>query len=431
MSGRAVFADGVRWTTIEVDPETGCIASVKCVDEAGAGNTLLFPGFVDIHVHAREYPLPPKPNPDEKARWEAVLRKETFLTAGQAAINGGVTLFAAMPNDPVPPDNREDYERKMHLAANSPCPAVIMACITDRSEPWADIPYKVYLDVASSSVSFDSWRSLEASLSRYGGCRVFFHAEDPKILEKHRHLGPRWRSRPPEAEIVAVEKILELTAKFGLHSHICHVSTEKALLLIGDYNSRSEKKVTCEATPHHLFFSIREGAVHARGGHRVPAADLLECNPPLRSEADRQFVLAGLKEGLVDVLATDHAPHTLEDKKSGAAGMPHLDTLGPFVGWLIKECGFLPARIAEILSAGPSRILAPDLPLKHGRIEETWAASFTLLDMNGTTLVEAGKIKDRGPLKTLCRWSPFEGIELPATVRTCVVRGRQYSFPQN
>lgn len=431
ISGKAVFADGVRPAVIEWDPEAGRIVSVKHIDEDDSPNVLVFPGFVDLHVHAREYPLPPDPSPDEKVRWEAALCKETFLTAGHAAINGGVTLFAAMPNDPIPPDDSASYERKLRLASQSPCPVVLIACITARSEPWADVPYKVYLDAEPSRVSFNRWKDLENALSRYRGCRVFFHAEDPEILEKHSDLGPRWQSRPPEAEIVAVAKILELTTKFGLHTHVCHVSTEKALSLIVDYNSRSQEKVTCEATPHHLFFNVREGTVQAAGERHVPAADLLECNPPLRSEQDRLFILSGLKEGIVDVLATDHAPHTLEDKRNGSAGMPHLDTLGPFVGWLIKNCGFRPERIAEVLSAGPARILAPDLPLKHGAIEESWSASLTVLDMNATTLTQDGVIKGRGPLKTLCRWSPFEGIELPAVVQACVVSGKQYLLPQN
>ncbi len=81
--------------------------------------------------------------------------------------------------------------------------------------------------------------------------------------------------------------------------------------------------------------------------------------------------------------------------------MPHLDTLGPFVGWLIKECRFPPQRVAEILSAGPARILAPDLPLKHGVIEESRSASFTALDMNGTTLPQEGDQEQRSPKNAL------------------------------
>ena len=129
-----------------------------------------------------------------------------------------------------------------------------------------NLPYKVYLDIAPSPVSFTTWADLETALARYRGCRVFFHAEDPETLRKFTGDGPRWKNRPPEAEISAVEKILELTAKLGLHSHICHVSTEKAVSLICDYNRVSEDRVTCEVTPHHLFFSIRDGERFRGGG---------------------------------------------------------------------------------------------------------------------------------------------------------------------
>ncbi len=107
--------------------------------------------------------------------------------------------------------------------------------------------------------------------------------------------------------------------------------------LICDYNRVSEDRVTCEVTPHHLFFSIREGNVFAAGAKEIPASALLDCNPPLRPESDRRFLLDALKDGVVDLLASDHAPHTMDDKRSGSPGMPHLDTLGPFSGWLMSE----------------------------------------------------------------------------------------------
>ena len=256
----------------------------------------------------------------------------------------------------------------------------------------------------------------------------FFHAEDPETLRKFRGVGPRWKNRPPEAEISAVEKILELTARLGLHSHICHVSTEKAVSLICDYNRVSGDRVTCEVTPHHLFFSVREGNVFAAGAKEIPASALLDCNPPLRPESDRRFLVDALKDGDVDLLASDHAPHTLDDKRNGSPGMPHLDTLGPFAGWLMSECGFRAERIAEILSAAPARLFRQDLDLAHGVIDSGYAASFTFLDTTGSTLVEGDQIKWRGPLGTLCRWSPFQAIPLPARVAGTVVLGKQYLF---
>jgi len=428
LTGNAVRAGGVRPVEIVIDPDSGIIVSVEQTDVDLPRNRLIFPGFADIHVHAREFPLPVDADARQRDQWEAACRKETFLSAGRAALNGGITLMAAMPNDPVPPDTPEVYKLKLNLARNALCPTVLFASITSGSEPWDDIPYKVYLDMVPSPVAFCDWKDLEQTLQRYRGCRVFFHAEDPEILNKFRGRGPRWASRPPEAEYFATEKILDLTAKLGLRTHICHVSTERALSSINRYNEQSAETVTCEVTPHHLFFSVHEGIVQSAVSPHVSVAHLLESNPPLRSEADRVFLVDALKDGRVDVLATDHAPHTLDDKKRGAPGMPHLDTLGPFVGWLIQANGFSPERIAEILSAAPGRIFAPDLPFPHGRIEPSWCASFTVLDLDGTAVIDNGEIRGRGPLETRCRWSPFEGVAFPAAVRACIVRGKQYWF---
>lgn len=424
--GRAVLLDGVRPAEISFDTATGSIISVTETEVPVDDNLLIFPGFVDLHVHAREYARPLGGDSAAVEKWESACRKETFATAGQAAVNGGVTLFAAMPNDPLPPDNPDVYVRKRALAASSSCPVVLFAAITKFSEPWKDLPYKVYLDSAPSSVAFTNWDDLETALSRYAGRRVFFHAEDPDILRKY-GPGPRWQTRPAEAEIMAVEKILELSAKLGLHTHICHVSTRRAVELIDCFNRASGSRVTCEVTPHHLFFSVQdEGKVFSADSADVPAAALLECNPPLRSEEDRRFMVDALKEGLVDLLASDHAPHTIADKRNGGPGMPHLDTLAPFAGWLMKQCGFAPIRLAEILSQAPGKILGPDLDLPHGSIDPGFEASFTVLDLGGATLVEANGIAGRGPLKTRCGWSPFLGIELPSAVAATIVRGETH-----
>jgi len=424
---KAVLADGIGVVRLAI--KAGVIASLVEAEETAATLPgLLFPGFADIHVHAREYPRPSDADTQALTRWEAACRKETFATAGRAAINGGATLFAAMPNDDLPPDTPEAYSRKTVVASASDCPVILYAAVTASSEPWADLPYKVYLDDRPSACAFASWTDLETALTRYRGCRVFFHAEDPLVLNRAASDGPRWRTRPPEAEISAVARILDLTHHLGLKSHICHVSTRQAVTLIDEYNRTASARVTCEATPHHLFFSVDKGKVFSGTGAAPERPDLLECNPPLRPESDRRFLLDALKSGMVDVLASDHAPHTLTDKDNGAPGMPHLDTLGPFAGWLMQECGFLPTRIVSVLSSAPARIMQADLGIPHGAIEPGFAASFTLLGLDGSTLVHGSRIPGRGTLETRCGWSPFSGIALPAVVRGTIIDGKKYSF---
>ncbi|MDQ7785747.1 MAG: amidohydrolase family protein [Desulfomonilaceae bacterium] len=423
ITANTVFSDGVRPATIHI--ENGVVSAVSEPIETFSDAELVFPGFIDIHVHAREFPRPENADPKAREKWETACRKETFASAGRAAVHGGVVLFAAMPNDAVPPDNAASYALKASLTEASLCPVLLFAAVTERSEPWANLPYKVYLDSARSPVSFTSWSDLETVLARYRGCHVFFHAEDPEILGQSPYLGPRWETRPPEAEVRAVDRLLDLTNRFDLQAHICHVSTERGATLIDDYNRNARVPVTCEVTPHHLYFSVERGGVLCAGRAGHPAADLLDCNPPLRSEHDRRFLVDALRQGLVQVLATDHAPHTREDKAEGAPGMPHLDTAGPFVCWLMRDCGFSPTRIAQVFSEVPGRIMAPYLEGRQGRIEPGNTACLTVLDPSGSTLVEGSRIMGKGPLETRCKWSPFEGIPLPGTVKQTVVGGRE------
>ena len=107
VSGQVVFGDGVRPASVSFDGESGTIVSVEQVDANQVDERLLFPGFIDIHVHAREYPRSLEGDSQARERWEMSCRKETFSSAGEAALNGGVTLFGAMPNDPNPPSDKE------------------------------------------------------------------------------------------------------------------------------------------------------------------------------------------------------------------------------------------------------------------------------------------------------------------------------------
>ncbi len=431
LEATAVFPDRLASTRFQVDVEKGTIVSVEKAEtggiaEAASGRVLLFPGFIDIHVHAREYPGPRSGDPGQVRAWEERCLKETFLTAGRAAINGGVTLYGAMPNDPIPPSDRETYREKVSVAARSECPVVVFGLIAEDSAPWGDVPYKLYLDVKGSHGAISDWGTADRVLDRFAGCHVFFHAEDPATLEQAPKQGPRWLTRPPEAEITAVEKVLALSAKHGLRTHICHVSTKRAVQLIAEYNRGAVRRATCEVTPHHLFFSVDGPTVNAEGSDAVARPELLGSNPPLRSEEDRRFLIDALRNGLIDVLATDHAPHTLEDKGRGTPGAPHLDTLGGFAGWLMVRCGFTPQRIAEILSRDPARIMAPYLAEPHGVMYPGAVASFTEIDLERTTEVHGDRIIGRGPLQTRCGWSPFDGIRLPAAVSRTIIRGREW-----
>lgn len=425
---RAVLDDGLSNVRIRI--LDGIIQDIEKLSDEVEDNRVLFPGFIDVHVHAREYALPPNADNKQKAAWQKMTSKETFRSAGDAAINGGVVLYAAMPNDPVPPSDPKTYSSKCEVAKASDCPAIVLACITRTSEPWSDLPYKLYLDHRPSDFSFSYWDEVDETLKRYAGRSVFFHAEDPLALAERSHLRERWKSRPPEAEIKAVRKILELTAKYSLQTHICHISTIEAVRILGEFNRTASKKVTSEVTPHHLFFSVDESGIRGDGAVVYGNRSFFDCNPPLRSENDRTGLIEALRDGSIDMVAGDHAPHTLEDKAGGAPGMPQLDTFGAFAAWLITRHGFSFEKVAEIFSTAPAALMSNYVDGKYGVIRIGDVANMTMLDLSEETLVRGSQISSRGPLMTRCAWSPFDGIALPGSVRQTIVQGR-LAYPFN
>lgn len=429
--GRVVSANEVFPGEPAFDTESGRVTEVKRRADAEDSALYIFPGFVDIHVHAREYPRPDVGDGNALAKWETACRKEVFATAASAALRGGVTAFCAMPNDPVPPDNQASYEAKAELTRDLPIPVVLYASITERSEPWEDLPYKLYLDVGPSGLAVTDLKTMDEVLARYKGCRVFVHAEDPEVLARCAGTGPRYAARPPEAEIRAVEAFIDSTIRHDLRSHICHVSTRRAVEMVQEHNKHSTRKITTEVTPHHIWFSINDEGALANGSGHIPYTNLLECNPPLRSEDDRRFMLEALRDGRIDILATDHAPHTLEDKLNGAPGMPHLDTVGPFVGMLIEVERFTPMRVAEMFSMKPAEIFAKELPGVSGLIEPGHKAYLSVLDLSETTTVEQSGLANRGPFETRCGWSPFSGFSLPTAVSHTIVNGVVHRFPSS
>ena len=146
----------------------------------------------------------------------------------------------------------------------------------------------------------------------------------------------------------------------------------------------------------------------------------MQMNPPLRTDDDRRAMLEALRDGTIDYLATDHAPHTLEEKADGVSGLPHLDTLGAFVTWLLAVEDFTPEQVARFCCEAPGEFVEPyTRPTRFGRLEPGCAASLTVLNLARPTTVL------RENLKTRCGWSPFEGITFPGGVEAVFVGGQR------
>jgi dihydroorotase len=408
VEGRIANEDAEFDGAIEIDQETGLIAKVgprEGRSDLDTNDCVIFAGFGDLHVHARE---------DASGR---EMYKEDFASASAAAIHGGVTHFADMPNNPVAPIDDASYAAKEKLTAGAAVHITLYGGIGPGTRPLARVvPYKAFMGPSVGELFFSSPEQLEETIARYRGCNVSFHCEDPLILNSSRGAATHEQRRPAKAEISATRFALELIEKYGLQGKLCHFSTGEGLKDVIAAKSRGVS-VTCEVTPHHLFFDD----TMLNDENRL----WLQMNPPLRGREDRLAMIEALRTGEIDYLATDHAPHSLEEKRKGTSGVPHLDTYGAFTTWLMAEHGFTTQEIARVCATNPGRFVRPYLPEVYGkgfgRVEEGYVGSLTVLDLKTPYVVT------RESLKTKCAWSPFEGATFPGSVRHAVVRGRVYS----
>lgn len=405
ISGLFCFPDTVKKGTIHWNTENGLIT--EFTEAAGPDpwpeSCLIFPGFIDVHIHSR----------DDVSKKETY--KEDFKTLSLAALNGGVSHVADMPNNPCAPINDESYQAKEALLSVASIGITLYAGIGPETRPLRrHVPYKAYMGPSVGDLFFSNQEDLDRVLEHYQGRHVSFHCEDPVILEDNKHQPTHELKRPPSAEIVSTRFALDMIRKHQLIGKLCHYSTREGLEMI-----KAAKKdglpVTCEVTPHHLFFD--ESMLN--DDNRV----WLQMNPPLRSAEDREALLKALKEEHIDYLATDHAPHTTEEKLTGVSGVPHLDTYGSFVAWLINEKQFTPQDILKFCCQKPAHFLKPFLDSSYGQgigsLQPGYRADFTVLDLKENWIP---KKKD---LQTKCAWSPFENINLPGKVKASIIGGQR------
>jgi len=407
LEGRIANHDRVFDGAIEIDTNTGLITYVgpkTGASDLDLGDAIIFPGFGDLHIHARE---------DVS---QSQVYKEDFATVSAASIHGGVTHVADMPNNPVAPVDDARYADKEKLTAKSAVHVTLYAGIGPETKPlMRHVPYKAFMGPSVGDLFFASQEQLEGVIASYRGCNVSFHCEDPAILRESSGAATHEQRRPARAEITATEFALYLIERYELVGKLCHYSTKDGLAKIAAAKARGVR-VTAEATPHHLFFDD----TMLTDENRL----WLQMNPPLRGHEDRLALIEALRSGLVDYIATDHAPHTLAEKLEGMSGVPHLDTYGAFATWLMAEHGFTAQDIARVCAYNPGLFVKEFLPASFGKgygvIEPGYVGSLTILQPNSPVTIE------RSAMKTKCGWSPFEGYTLPGRVLHTVLQGKVY-----
>jgi dihydroorotase len=407
ISGRIVTHTEEFKGTIVFDTNTGLITEVvreiQSDSRMFSEDCVLFPGFGDIHVHARE---------DVSGKHTY---KEDFISIGNAAINGGVLHVADMPNNPVPPINDLSYHDKLALTHKSPIHITLYAGIGPNTSPLSKrVPYKVFMGPSIGELFFEDNASLEKVIERYRGQDVSFHCEDPEVLTANKSKPSHEERRPKEAETLATDFALMLIEKYELKGKLCHYSTKEGLQKIILAKERGVN-VTCEVTPTHLMFDME---MLTEENHKW-----FQMNPPLRGKEDRLAMVQGILDGHIDFLATDHAPHSIEEKQKGISGISQLDTYGLFVTYMIMKLGIPMKKIALLCSKNPGDFVKPYLPAKFGEgfgeIKQGYAANFSILNLKKPFSFQRNMIKSKSG------WSPFEGFTFPGSMEAVYFLGKE------
>lgn len=413
-----VTSNEVRRKQIRFNETTGLILEVgdlgvpkDKLDFYFDDQCLLFAGMGDVHIHARE-------DVSGKNNY-----KEDFLSAWAAMKNGGVAHAGDMPNNPIPPVDDESYQGKFELGQKTHGCLWFYAGIGPNTRPLSyAVPYKVYMGPSIGELFFKDLKTLDETLAHYRGQTVSFHCEDPEILEAHKGEANHHEKRPVEAETVATKDALMLIEKYQLKGKLCHYSSDEGLRLIREARSRGVN-VSIEVTPQHLYFDLEH----------LNQIDYkrFQMNPPIRHQKDREALKAALKNGEIQYLATDHAPHTHEEKEKGTSGLTGLDTYAGFVTWLLSE-GFAPELIAKVTAENPgdfhNQFIKSWEKLSKmenyfgngfGYLKPGFRANFTVIRPKATETITKDK------LKTKVGHSPFLGVTFPGRLECLILGGHK------
>lgn len=375
---------------------------VRIIDTTGC---LVSYGFADIHVHFRE---------------PGFSYKETIRSGSLAAAAGGYTTVCAMPNlDPVP-DSLETIAIEQEIIDRDAVIETLPYASITKGRKGLELVDMAELKGHCVAFSDDGsgvqdgemmLKAMEAAARE--DVIIAAHCEDNSLLRGgYIHEGRYCREHGhrgicSESEWDQIKRDLELCALTGCRYHVCHISTAESVELIREAKSRGIR-VTCETAPHYLC--LCEDDIREEGRFKM--------NPPLRSEADRAALLEGLRDGTIDAIATDHAPHSAEEKSRGlegsAMGITGLETAFPVLYTDLVRTGKLSLdRLTETLCASPRKIFR----LGGGSLEEGARADITVIDLNSKYLIDSSRFLSMG------HSTPFEGKEVYGKVKLTLKDG--------
>ena len=378
----------------------------------GTGKYLI-PGIIDEHVHFRE---------------PGLTHKADIYTESRAAVAGGVTSFMDMPNTVPQTTTQELLQQKFDLAAEKSLAnySFYLGATNDnlaevvKTDPHKVCGIKLFMGSSTGNMLVDKNEVL-VRLFRESPCLIAAHCEDESVIHANTvcckdleakgqviaDAGIHPFVRTMEACYKSSSKAVDMAEKFGARLHVLHISTKQELSLFRNDIPLKDKKITAETCPHYLWFD----------DHDYEAKSFaIKCNPAIKSHRDREALLQALREGLIDTIGTDHAPHLLEEKMTGdyftsKSGFPSIQHSMELMAELN---GMDWPLLVQLMCHNPAVLYRID---RRGFIREGYHADLVLVDPNRSHL-----IKDAYD-HTKCGWSPYHGIEVHSQVTHTFVNG--------
>jgi dihydroorotase len=408
--GTVVNHDGEGQRDIGV--KDGRIAAIGDLRQASAGETIdcrglhILPGVVDSQVHFREPGLE---------------HKEDLETGSRAAVLGGVTAVFEMPNtNPLTTSEATLADKVRRGSGRMHCDfALWVGGTRDNARDVGELErlpgaagIKVFMGSSTGDLLVEDDEGV-ASILRNTRRRAAFHSEDEFRLRER--LGERIEGDPSShpvwrdeiAALRCTERLVRIAREARARIHVLHISTAEEILFLEQHKDVA----TCEATPHHLTLSADD---YARLG------TLIQMNPPVRASRHRDGVWHGIAQGIVDVLGSDHAPHTLAEKAkpypASPSGMTGVQTLVPIMLDHVNAGRLTLQRFVDLSSHGPQRIFGM---ARKGRIAAGYDADFTVVDMKRRETITNAQAGSKAG------WTPYDGKEITGWPVGTVIRGRQ------
>lgn len=391
----------------------GKIAAIGALAHAPAGEVIdcrglhVLPGVIDSQVHFRE--------PGAEA-------KEDLATGALAAILGGVTCVFEMPNTkPSTTTPAALADKVARATGRMACDfAFYYGATAENADTLAEaerLPgcagIKLFMGSSTGDLLVDRSDDVRRVLA-HGRRRVAVHSEDEARLIERQHLRrpgdpsshPEWRD--PTAALINTERLIALARETGRKVHVLHISTADELEIL----AANKDLITAEATPHHLTFDGDEA--YPRLG------TYLQMNPPVRGAAHRDAIFSALRQGVIDVLGSDHAPHERAEKDkpypASPSGMPGVQTLVPIMLTHVAEGRLTLERFVDLTAHGPQRIFGM---AGKGRISIGYDADFTVVDLKAKRVIEDAWIASK------CGWTPYAGMTATGWPIGAILRGQR------